>query len=289
MVRTITGTITEFTNTEPNVTRMVLRPSTLDYRENLRGLISRSTTYRLPWMQQLEGTEVLDSETFITLNNSTSSERREELMNTIINHENSSENRALLIENSSSQVRTYLHDLLIRSTNNSNISEEDLYRIGNIFLYTISNLDIDGLVLRDVIQNMRESMVIFNTNQVYSLLDNQVSNHNQYLENIRLASDQHIDERVQEFHREVDQQIFLNRKRVFMFGGGILATMALSSLGVPSLVGGLVGRNALSSVLDSNFISDYTNRTPSTDSVRLRDIYDEGLKFFYKTIKHFNK
>lgn len=58
-------------------------------------------------------------------------------------------------------MRTYLHDLLIRTANNSNISEEDLYRIGNIFLYTLSNLDVEeGLVLLDIIQNIRETMVI---------------------------------------------------------------------------------------------------------------------------------
>jgi hypothetical protein len=35
-------------------------------------------------------------------------------MESIINHQNASENRVLLIENSSPQVRTYLHNLLIR-------------------------------------------------------------------------------------------------------------------------------------------------------------------------------
>lgn len=72
-------------------------------------------------------------------------------MENILNYGNNNENQALLIENSSSQIRTYLHDLLIRSANNSNISEEDLYRIGNIFLYTISNLEVEGLALTDMI------------------------------------------------------------------------------------------------------------------------------------------
>lgn len=263
MTRTITETITQFTNTEQNVTRIVLRPSTLDYRENIRELISRSTTYRLPWMQQLENTDVIDTGTFITLNNSTSSERREELMESIINYQSSSENRLLLIENSSLEVRTYLHDLLMRSANNLNISEEDLYRIGNIFLYTISNLNLDGLVLRDVIQNIRESMVVYNTNQVFSILDTQVTSYNNYLDSVRLATETQLEERVQEFHQEVDQRIELNRRRVLIAGVG---SMALSSIGMPP-IGGLLVRSLTSS----------TNVISSTDSVveivRFRDVW----------------
>lgn len=218
---------------------------------------------------------MIDTNTIIELNNSTTSERRMEFMNSIIHHENNNENRALLIEHSSPEVRTYLHELLIRSANNSNITEEVLYRIGNIFLYTISNLDIDGLVLRDVIQNMRESMVMFNTNQIYSILENQVSNHNQYLEEIRLASEEHIDERVQEFHREVDQKIALNRN-------GILGSMALTSIGVPQIVSGLVARSVISPVTTVQL-------TEAEGIIRFRDILDEGIKLFYNTLKSFNK
>ena len=64
---------------------------------------------------------MIDRDTIIELNNTTTSERRVELMENIINHKNSDENRSLLIENSSSQVRTYIHDILIRSGNNSTI------------------------------------------------------------------------------------------------------------------------------------------------------------------------
>ena len=92
----------------------------------------------------------------------------------------------------------------MRSANNLNISEEDLYRIGNIFLYTISNLNLDGLVLRDVIQNIRESMVVYNTNQVFSILDTQVTSYDNYLDSVRLATETQLEERVQEFHQEVN-------------------------------------------------------------------------------------
>ena len=138
-----------------------------------------------------------------------------------------------------------IYYLLIRSANNSNISEEDLYRVGNIFLYTISNLDIDGVVLRDVIQNIRESMVVYNTNQVFSVLDTQITSYNNYLDTVRLATETQLEERVQEFHQEVDQRIALNRRRVLYAGVGLLGSMALSSFGMP-LVGDLIIRSLTS-------------------------------------------
>lgn len=275
MSNTITQTITQFTNTETNVSRMVLRPQTLFLREQfqnqLENQINNSITNRLPYLNRIETVQSIDSDTIIELNNSTTSERRVELMESIINHQNNSENSALLIENSSPEVRTYLHDLLIRSANNSNISEEDLYRIGNIFLYTISNLDIDGLILRDVVQNMRESMVVYNTNQVFSILDTQVTSYNSYLDGVRLATETQLEERVQEFHQEVDQRIVLNRRRVLYAGVGLLGSMALSSFGMPP-VGGLLLRALTSS-------ETVVSSTQSVgEIIRLRDVWDASLK-----------
>lgn len=275
MSNTITQTITEYTTIPTNVTRMVLRPQTLFLREQfqnqLENQINNSTTNRLPYLNRIETIQSIDSETIIELNNTTTSERRVELMESIINHQNSNENRALLIENSSPQVRTYLHALLVRSANNSNISEEDLYRIGNIFLYTISNLDIDGLVLRNVIQNMRESMVIYNTNQVFSILDTQVISYNNYLDGVRLATETQLEERVQEFHQEVDQRIALTRRRVLYAGVGLLGSMALSSFGMPP-IGGLLVRALTTS-------ETVVSSTQSVgEIIRLRDVWDASLK-----------
>jgi hypothetical protein len=143
MVRTLVETTTE------NTTTMLLRPQTLNIRDEFRNLLNMRFGDNNPRLPSTPGITVdsnqtipvIDREGIIELNNSTSSERRLEFMENVISLENSDENRLFLIQNTSNQVRTYLHDLLIRSANNSNISEEDLYRIGNIFLYTISNLE----------------------------------------------------------------------------------------------------------------------------------------------------
>lgn len=276
MTRTIAETITS--TGETNVTRMVLRSSTLNIRSEFRNVINSriiENNSRLPSTPSVESISVIDRDIIIELNNTTTSERRVELMESIINHQNSNENRALLIENSSPQVRTYLHDLLIRSANNSNISEEDLYRIGNIFLYTISNLDIDGLFLRDVIQNMRESMVLYNTNQIFSILNSQVVDYNSYLETTRLATETQLQERVNTFNTEIDERIAQNRRRILYTGVGLLTSMALSSLGVtvPVLPISLFARSLESSIavrtLSSNSIEDI---------IRLRDVWDAALK-----------
>jgi hypothetical protein len=274
MTSTITQTIAQFTNSETNVTRIVLRPSTINMREGFRNILNRrseNNVGELPYVNDINSIQSIDSNTIIELNNTTTSERRVELMESIISNQNSDENRLLLIESSSFEVRTYLHDLLIRSANNSNISEEDLYRIGNIFLYTISNLDIDGLVLRDVIQNMRESMVIYNTNQIFSVLDTQVNSYNNYLDEVRLATETQLEKRVQEFHQEVDQRIVLNRRRVLYAGVGLLGSMALSSFGMPP-VGGLLVRALTSS-------ETVVSSTQSVgEIIRLRDVWDASLK-----------
>jgi hypothetical protein len=272
MVRTITETITN--TSETNVTRMVLRPSTLNVRESFRDILNRRSQNNideLPYVNDLNRVPSIDSETIIELNNTTTSERRVLFLENLQNMENSSENRSLLIEYSSPQVRSYLNDLLIRSANNSNISEEELYRIGNIFLYTISNLDIDGLALRDIVQSMRESMVLYNTNQVFSILDAQVPTYNNYLDGVRLATETQLEERVQEFHQEVDQRIALNRRRVLYTGIGLIGSMALGSLGMPP-VGGLVVRGV------EAFSSSNTAVESANGIIRLRDVWDAALK-----------
>jgi hypothetical protein len=276
MTNTYTQIVTNIRTYEDETRlQLTLRPSTLDYRDQFRNSIehqiNHSTRHRIPWIEQLEGENVIDNTGIVEINNITSSERRLEFLESVFSSQNSEENRLFLIQNTTNQVRTYLHDLLIRSANNSNITEQDFYRIGNIFLYTISNIEIDGLIFRDIIQNMLESMVIYNTNQVFSILDNQVSDYNNYLDDAHLATETQLEERVQEFNQEVDQRISLNRKRVLYAGVGLLGSMALTSLGMPP-IGGLLVRSLSSTVptiSSSNSVSEI---------IRFRDVWDASLK-----------
>lgn len=276
MSNTITQTITEYTIIP--ITTMVLRPQIINLREQFRHQLNyqihHSENHRLPYLNRINTTSSIDSETIIELNNNTSSERRLEFMESIISFENSNENRLFFIHHTSNQVRTYLHDLLIRSANHSNISENDLYRIGNIFLYTISNLDmdIDHILLRDVIQNIRETMVIYNTNQIFSILDHQITNYDNYLENVGLATEEQLQECVNDFNQQIERRIFFNRRRLLYTGIGILSSMFLTSVGFPP-IGSFLFRS-----LTSSLTSSINSPSPSVEeAIRLRDIWDATL------------
>ena len=222
-------TITQLTTYEE--TRMVLRPTTLNVRANfierLENQVNNSTNHRLPYLNHIEDMQLIDASTIIEINNSTTSERRVELMRSIINSENIDDNSYFLLENSTNQVRTYLHDLLIRSAMHRNITEEDLYRVGNIFLYTIANLSEEGLFVRDIVQHLRENMVNYNTNQILTVLRNHIPIYNDYLETLRLATDRQLSERSEEFLQEVEGRVLLNRRRVLYAGLGLVGSMAL--------------------------------------------------------------
>ena len=267
----VTDIITQQLN-ETNGLRMVLRPSTLTVRRNFRNRlenqINNSETNRLPYLNIIENDQLIDSETIIEINNSTTSERRIELMRSIVDNENINNNTYYFLTNSTNQVRTYLHDLLIRSASNMNIREEDLYRVGNIFLYTIANLNEEGLLIRDIIQHLRENLVIYNTDQIIRVLENYIPVYNDYLESIRLSTEEQLEERTQEFHQQVEERIILNRQRILYAGMGLVGSMALTSMGFPP-VGGVIARTI------ANVSS---NSSSSSEIIRLRDVWDASLK-----------
>ena len=82
-------TQTEIENST-NELKIVLRPISSrgvnNFREKLENNINSQNT--LPYMTEIENIRVIDDETIITINNSTSSERRIEFMRSVINHKN---------------------------------------------------------------------------------------------------------------------------------------------------------------------------------------------------------
>lgn len=259
------------TLTTNETTRVVLQPETLNMREDFRNSLNNRINNNISELISIENIDrisTIDSEIITEINNLTSSERRTELMRNVINQENIVNNSYFFIANSTNQVRTYLHDLLIRSALNMNIGEEDLYRVGNIFLYTIANLNEEWLSMRDIIQHLRQNMVIYNTDQIINILENHIPVYNDYLENIRLATDEQLEERTQEFHQQLEEPMVLNRRRIMYAGMGLVGSMALTSMSLPP-VGGVIAK-AVSSAS--------TNSSSSSEIIRLRDIWDTSLK-----------
>jgi len=268
-------TVNTITNIRTNTTgelRLVLRPEILNMRENFRDSLTRRVNYNiseLPYVNDITVTQTIDFDGIIEINNSTSSERRIELMRSIINRENINDNSAFFIATSSNQVRTYLHDLLIRSASNFNINEIDLYRVGNLLLYTIANMHEEGLFIRDIVQHLREHMVMYNTNQILNILQNHIPIYNDYLESLSLATNSQLDERCEEFYQQVDERIALNRRRVLYAGLGLVGSMALTSIGLPPL-GGIIARTVANVSSNSSMNSN--------EVIRLRDVWDASLK-----------
>ena len=132
-------TQTEIENST-NELRMVLRPSTLTMRHNLRNRlenqINNSEINRLPYLNRIENSLVIDNETIIGINHRISSEERIEFMQNVINQENINDNSYLKIAPTTNQVKIYLHNLLLRSVVNAFITKNALYLIVNIFLFT---------------------------------------------------------------------------------------------------------------------------------------------------------
>ena len=82
-------TQTEIENST-NELKIVLRPISSrgvnNFREKLENNINSQNT--LPYMTEIENIRVIADETIRTINNSTSSERRIEFMQSVINHKN---------------------------------------------------------------------------------------------------------------------------------------------------------------------------------------------------------
>lgn len=276
---TITTHETNILQSETEITQ-VLSPSMSNMVDNFREAINNriiENNPRLPSFPTIETINVIDREAIIELNNTTASERRLEFMSDVITRQNPRENILLIIENCNNQTREYLNDLIITSSVNIEIPNEWLYEIGNILLYTAASLESDQLVIAHIIDILIESMTLYNTNQIFSLLLNtHISSYNDYLYNVGLASENQIEQRVQEFYQQVDQRILLNRRALLYAGAGLLGTMAISSLGMPP-VGGLLIRALTQS--DTNYSGE--------EIVRLRDVWDFSLKKLLSIIKKY--
>lgn len=173
-----------------------LSEQTLDLRTQFRNRIENqvndSEKQDLPYLNRIKSVEVIDSDTIIEINNTTTDEKKEEFLKNVLNQENGSENTELLIQNSSEQVQNYLNDILIRASGNGTITEENIYRIGNMFFYSISTMS--GIeTIPEVLESLRESMYNFNTNRDLSLISIQIpTEHSEQLREIISTSEQEL-------------------------------------------------------------------------------------------------
>ena len=129
-------------------------------------------------------------------------------------------------------------------------------------------MHVEGLFIRDIVQHLREHMVMYNTDQILNILQNHIPVYNDYLESLRLARDEHLNERAEEFLQQVEERLLLNRRRMLYAGLGLVGSMALSSAGLPP-IGGVIAR----AIANAS-----TNSSNSNEIIRLRDLWDASLK-----------
>lgn len=290
-------TITQVITSERNVTRMVLNPNTVNLRDNFRReLESRlnNNVNELPRLRQVESTDVIDRNSIINLDNETTSERRESLINEVLRLENAEGNLSEIVQHSSTVVLSYINSLLIRYHNNETIPEVDFYRVGNILLYYVSSIELNGVEINQLMGSFRNVMFEYNQQQMIPSFINGIINHsNETLSRFSLLTEEQLNANASRFFEGVDQReeelkelrLVQSRKRVMMVGGSILAAMAFNSLGGPSILSGMVGRGVISGVntlMDSSSIIQ-----PTPESIRLRDIFDKVLSITYKTLDKF--
>lgn len=108
-------------------------------------------------------------------------------------------------------------------------------------------------------ESYKEVMFALNSEQIIPQIKEEIIiDYKIALENQGLLNEQQLTERVNKFYNGVDQReeefrqerLMQSRKKILMVGGSIVAGMALTSLGIPSLISGMIGRSVLTSMVE---------------------------------------
>jgi hypothetical protein len=98
------------------------------FRNQLENQINNSTINRLPYLNQIEMIQSMDSDTIIELNNTTTSERRINFMENIMNYRNSNENSTLETpKNISSKFNINIQNNIQIIQNQTNINNNKFF------------------------------------------------------------------------------------------------------------------------------------------------------------------
>ena len=216
----------------------------------------------------------IDGDLIIKLNETLSAEKKMEFLKSIINHENLHENLYLLISNSSPQVREYIQQLLIFTHLDLDLIDVHLYKIANIFLLLISNMDIGQKMTMtyNLVEFIKQAMMEYDGDSLQAVLSkyiviltpeqiiekNSIKNGKNFLDCLGLGTSEQLEQRKKlldglglgteeqleqcknEFYKQVDEQEVLNKKKLFItMGMGLVFSVTLSFFGLPP-IGGMI-------------------------------------------------
>lgn len=175
-------------------------------RQKISNRIIENLNRNLPSIRSIQEIDTIDSEVIIELNNSTSSERRIELVNEIINSLNSQQNLNLLINNAPVHVLENIRIILNNYCNSNNISIKDLNRIGNILLYHLANISSETINLSEFIDNLRISIIEIENNFDIIRINDLNSNLNDMLYRLNLLTENQLNRHVLEFQTQIEER-----------------------------------------------------------------------------------
>jgi len=218
----------------------------------------------------------IDGDLIIKLNETLTAEKKMEFLKSILNHENLHENLYLLISNSSPQVLEYIQQLLIFTHLDLDLIDVHLYKIANIFLLLISNMDIGPKMTMtyNLVAFIRRAMMEYDADALEGVLSKyivpltpeqiiennsiksgknfldclglgtseQLEKRKNFLNGIGLGTEEQLEQHKNEFYKQVEEQEVLNKKRLFItMGIGVGLSVVLSFFGLPP-IGGMIAK-----------------------------------------------
>lgn len=258
-----------------------------EFRSHIDNQFKNHIQY-LPRESTVGSVKVMDRNTIVALDVHNSAERKFDFMEDVLNCRNNVQNQIELIDHSSSEVKHYLHKLVVYPGSEldlGNIPVEKLYKVGNIFLYTISNFPVEDLIVASITQSWKNAFIMYHNNEIFRIMARHLPDFDPIVEELKLATDDQLEEHVKEFRQGVDQRIAATRRKLLYTGVGIVGSIALNSMGLPP-IGGLLVKyltpdEGLPSIDDDGFI-DQINDDGTEES---RNAWRSLLKKIYNFIK----
>lgn len=235
----------------------------------------------------------IDSATILEINNSTTSSRRTEFLNNILNYNNYQANLNFLIDNSNENVLSYIRFIVMDIVNVTGpLNEELFFPLGNILAYSLANFEAGDLTLRLLLQSLRFALSQHTINHDIFQMHLITSNFQEVISNLGLLHQNAISQQVQLFQEGIEEnhqqqanyRASLNRRSLLMLAGTVAGTSAFSLFCLANGIPNIPYLNTILNSVNTEQNNDISTSISANNNIRLRDIFDKILKIIYKKI-----
>ena len=237
-----------------------------NFREYLKKHVEENNS-ELPYIVTLGDGPALDKDLILTLNLLLSPKKKIKFMKDILEFKNIDENVRLLIANSSEEIKLYIKDLCFDSIL-YDLLDIRFYKIANLFVYILSNMDVKDCGLKETLVELRkglklsdlsffkelekeEEFFILEEKRLRAPFDFVDQTHLEKIDEesllytLGLETDEQLDEKKDNFFKQLEnqEQTRLFRKKILTYiGVGLLTNLVIISCGLPP-IGGIVTRS----------------------------------------------